>query len=286
MNADRTTMMSDLTVVPEVYRLRPWYHDFSRLGLRTVFDECPAPPFDWARQVLSEVRHAVKGSNAAARFSLRRALRPLPSAHRLNQGVKEPVLTQMLNTGLAESSDAPHCLELFCADGYYSCLLARARPSASVTGVDADRRQIARAQAAAGLLGCHGAVFVTGDAFAFLERDGPLYDVVLCAGGLYHLRDPRRLLELLSRRTAGFLVVQSVVTLESEEPDYFVSPAPGWRHGSRFTHAALRRWLVELGWAILATERNELPGNPRRADRGSSYFLCQASRTSVGRHAR
>jgi hypothetical protein len=116
----------------------------------------------------------------------------------------------------------------------------------------------------------------------FLARDEPAYDLVLCAGGLYHLAEPRRLLETLRRRTRGFLVVQSVVTLESEDPAYFVSPAPGWPHGSRFTHAGLGRWLGELDWTVLASDRNELPGNPRAADRGSSYWLCRPGGPSAG----
>jgi hypothetical protein len=101
------------------------------------------------------------------------------------------------------------------------------------------------------------------------------YDLVLCAGGLYHLERPNVFLELLRPVTRGYLVVQSVVTLETEDPSYFISPTPGLRHGSRFTHAGLERWLVEAGWQILAQDRNELPGNKLARDRGSSYFLCQ-----------
>jgi hypothetical protein len=63
--------------------------------------------------------------------------------------------------------------------------------------------------------------------------------------------------------------------LETEAADYFVSPAPGWKHGSRFTHAGLKQWLTDAGWIVLDEARNELTGNPRLCDRGSSYFLCR-----------
>ncbi|MCP5101623.1 MAG: hypothetical protein GY943_39265, partial [Chloroflexi bacterium] len=79
----------------------------------------------------------------------------------------------------------------------------------------------------------------------------------------------------LTKITKGYLVIQSAITLETEDPDYFVSPAPGWKHGSRFTHDGLKKWLQEIGWEIIEEGRNELTGNPRLTDRGSSYFLCR-----------
>ena len=64
-------------------------------------------------------------------------------------------------------------------------------------------------------------------------------------------------------------------TLETDDPDYFVTPAPGLQHGSRFTQAALEKWLTGAGWEILDQAHNELPGNKLARDRGSCYFLCQ-----------
>jgi hypothetical protein len=82
-------------------------------------------------------------------------------------------------------------------------------------------------------------------------------------------------LEQLGRKVRGYVVLQSVVTLQTEDPDYFVQPAPGWQHGSRFTHAWLLRQLEEMGWHVLDQARDELPGNPRLHDRGTSFFLCR-----------
>ena len=64
---------------------------------------------------------------------------------------------------------------------------------------------------------------------------------------------------MVKRVACGYLVVQSVVTLETEDSDYFVQPAKGWQHGCRFTHAWLR---AQLGNSVglLQEIRAELPG--------------------------
>jgi hypothetical protein len=139
-----------------------------------------------------------------------------------------------------------------------------------------DAQHIERARAAARALGLQAVRFVAADVWDYIGRD-ETFDVVLCTGGLYHLEDPRRLLDRVKNVAAHYLIIQSVVTLETEDPDYFVTPAPGWKHGSRFSHARLRGWLEETGWQIVEQARNELTGNPRRQDRGSSYFLCENS---------
>ena len=103
------------------------------------------------------------------------------------------------------------------------------------------------------------------------------YDLVLCTGGLYHLTDPCGFQQRLRKTGSRYLVVQSVVTLETDAPDYFVNSAPGWRHGSRFTHAGLGQWLTEACWRILECATNELDANTRLCDRGSSYYRCEAA---------
>jgi hypothetical protein len=269
----------ELDILPEVYELRPWYHDFARLGLKTDFSDLPPGAGQRIRDLLSYVKLWLASRNRVERrgnFSLRDALSARPSSHRINQRHKEECLIPFLARCLDDLGERPACLELFCADGYYSCIMNSLKPEAIVTGVDLNTTEIKRARAAARLLGFQGANFVVDDVWAFIQAADAPYELILCAGGLYHLTEPRRLLELLRKIAARFLVVQSVVTLEVEDADYFVAPAPGWKHGSRFTHAGLARWLADLGWQILAEARNELTGNPRLCDRGSSYFLCLA----------
>ncbi len=257
---------------PEVYALRPWYHDFEKLGLQTRFAQ---QPLDRLKYALSLLRRAAgQGVEKGERFSVRALLRPAPPSHLVNQRHKEEYILPFIQRALAELGGAPACLDLFCADGYYSCTIAHARPSALVTGVDLDEKEITRARAAARLLGLPGAQFRLADVWKFIRAAQP-YDLVLCTGGLYHLTEPKRFLELVRPISRQFLIVQSAITLETEDPDYFVSPAPGWKHGSRFTYAGLRRWLEVIGWEIVAEARNELTGNPRLCDRGSGYFLCR-----------
>lgn len=124
-------------------------------------------------------------------------------------------------------------------------------------------------------LGLPDVEFVRDDVEDFLERSSKTYDLVLCAGGLYHSSEPVGLLRRVRRASRGFAVLQSVVTLETEDEGYFVRPAPGWRHGCRFTHAWLRQRLREIGFRVEEEARAELPGNRRRRDRGSSFFLCR-----------
>jgi hypothetical protein len=70
-----------------------------------------------------------------------------------------------------------------------------------------------------------------------------------------------------------FLIVQTVVTLATEDDNYFETPAPGWTWGSRFSYGFLRREITKRGYRIVDTDRNVLTGNDRPEDRGSAYFL-------------
>ncbi len=259
-----------MTAAPDLRSLRPWYHDFSRLGLRTDFETGLAGR---CRRLADVWRGAGKLSTA---------LRPGPPPHRRNQAAKEAVLRPLLESVLAELPATPRCLDLFCADGYYACTLAALAPAARVVAVDREAVQLTRGRAAAAALGLATVQFELADVPAFLAGVEEPFDLVLCAGGLYHLSQPRDLLRDLRGVCRARLLVQSAVTLAAEGTDYFVSPAPGWRHGSRFTDAALGRWLSELGWRILAHRRHELPGNRHASDRGSSVFLCAPPTQQIG----
>ncbi|MBN1640739.1 MAG: methyltransferase domain-containing protein [Anaerolineae bacterium] len=264
----------------EAYDLRPWYHDFERLGLQTRFGERGTG----LRHRLARAAHMVRSMHLQQLLGTRLEKREILSiwqtlggrgpGHLDNQPVKEQVLLPYIQRSLERLPHAPRCLELFCADGYYGCAIAQQRPDAHVIGIDLAELEIRRAGTAARLLGLENAHFSVADAWEYLRQTEP-FDLVLCAGGLYHLEQPRQLLALLRPVTSAYLVVQSVVTLETQDPAYFVTPAPGLRHGSRFTHAALETWLRATGWGILAQARNELPGNPLPRDRGSSYFWCR-----------
>jgi tRNA (mo5U34)-methyltransferase len=195
----------------------------------------------------------------------------------LNQPVKEKPLMALVERAVADLKPGPACLELFSADGYYSCRIKLLSPGANVTGLELDPDHIRRSETMARRLRLNDLSFRREDVRAFLDQTAERYDLVLCAGGLYHISDPARLLEQIRRVSRGYVVIQSVVTLAAEDPDYFVTPAPGWQHGCRFTHAWLRKRIGEGGWQLLGEERAELPGNRRLQDRGSSFFLCRVA---------
>jgi SAM-dependent methyltransferase len=263
-------------VDPEIYSLRPWYHDFSALGFDTTFLGVPltlGERVQRAREVAGtalgrawRTRRTSPVPRERAR-SLRDVLRRLPSPHLLNQPVKERHLIALASRALSALGSEPACLELFSADGYYSCRLKALSPGARVTGVELDAEHTRRAETIARRLGFGEVRFRQEDVWTFLDRSDEAYDLVLCAGGLYHVSDPARLLQAVKRVARGFLVVQSVVTLETEDAGYFVQPAKGWQHGCRFTHAWLRARLETLDWQVVEEARAELPGNRRPHDR-------------------
>ncbi len=212
-----------------------WYHDYSPLGFRTP----------QGREV-----------------------------KRRNQQAKQPHLFRMIDAAIElciEDGGRADGLELFCADGFFGNYAVR-RGATSMVGVDLAERQLIQARLAAKILGLAGqARFERRDVFEIEGR----YDFAICAGGLYHLSDPRSLLARLSGRVRRALVVQTVHSLARTEPAYFEAPAPGWTWGSRFSAGYLRSMLEETGWQVLDAVTSELPGNPRPEDRGSIYALCE-----------
>lgn len=227
-----------VAVHPALEALGEWYHDFDALGVR---------------------------------------VRQRGGIFQVNQRCKEPVILGMLQLALAKArrtcADRPSVLELFCADGYYTCH-ARRMSAGRVQGIDLDAAAVAQANAMFAALYGEGPVFAREDVTAY--RPAQRCDVLINCGGLYHLADPWRLVrECRERFGPRYMVVQSAVTLEPRADDYFEHPAPGWRHGCRFTNAGLRQQLGGAGWRILVEHENELEGNERLCDRGAAYFLCE-----------
>lgn len=215
--------------------LEPWYHDFSPLGLATP---------------------------------QRGGIYPG------NQESKQGPIFRMLDDALdrvRQGGGESSVLECFCADGFYG-IHAALEGASRVVGVDLDEREVGRARLMARLLDVHGRTeFRVQDVFDLDDRAA----ITICAGGLYHLEDPKRLLLRLRELTTAALVVQTVFHLgRRDEDDYFEAPAPGWTWGCRFSIPYLHRMVEETGWEIVADEYNELVGNHRPEDRGSAYLLC------------
>lgn len=196
-----------------------------------------------------------------------------------NQAAKAPILTGYLLFALGKLKArgiSPSVIELFCADAYYSFIASRFGAAQS-TAIDSNRDgHLSEAQHVKAVLGDATVQIRQADVFA-LPSD--LHsNVVLNAGGLYHVTDPLRALDISYALATDYLIVQSVVSLADERASYFETPAPGWTWGCRFSHAFLENAIRSRGWIILDSDRNVLTGNDRPEDRGSSYFLIAKPR--------
>ena len=235
----RSSMLRPYVESQALVDLGPWYHDFTSLGVRVP-------------------------------------QRPEPF-YAINQRCKEGPILALLQLALEKarrtSADRPSVLELFCADGYYAAH-ARRMGAGEVLGVDLDASSLARANAMFAFLCGERDRFIAADVLSFVPASA--FDVVVCCGGLYHLADPAALLArcraALGRR---YLVVQTVVSEATDDEGYFVTPAPEWQHGSRFSASWVRAALRRCGWHPVVEHVNILEGNTRPVDRGSFYALCE-----------
>jgi hypothetical protein len=196
---------------------------------------------------------------------------------RVNQMCKEPILLGYIALAIGKSrqslADAPSFAELFCADGYFT-MLANFLGASPAVGIDNNRDgwsnnmlEVARR------LNLQGVRFEHRDV-AMLSEYGA-YDVVANIGGLYHVTNPVEVLRKSYNLARKFLIVQTVVSMQNNDGDYFVSPAPGWQHGSRYSPQSFVNMVQSQGWRIIDAQFNQLEGNTRIEDRGSVYMLIQ-----------
>ena len=203
--------------------------------------------------------------------------RQLPGIYARNQQVKAPVLAAYVLTAFARLRCRGHgaisFAELFCAYGFYALLAAHFGAARSI-GYDDDREgHLANAERMRDLLGLHQTTFrrTAVEAIAPGERA----DVVANVGGLYHVDDPEAVLDRSYEMANHYLIVQTVISLARDEPDYFERPAPGLSWGNRYSRASFDRMIRSRGWRIADTLFNTLDGNPRPEDRGSLYYLIE-----------
>jgi len=197
------------------------------------------------------------------------------SPHIRNQGSKAPIIQAYTHYALARAGFGATFMELFCADAYYA-MYARQAGAARAVGVDDNRYGfLDSARRIAERLDLTGLAFVESDVAAISTAS----EVVANVGGLYHVSDPRGVLEHSARLARRYLIVQSVVTLASDAEDYFVTPAPGWTWGCRMSARSFDRMILEVagdaGFRVVARHENELAGNARAEDRGSVYYLLE-----------
>jgi SAM-dependent methyltransferase len=230
-----------------IYRLRPWYHDFSALGVQTDFSKLPGGP--------SQNRDQMK-----------------------QQARKERVIAPYITKALRELDRAGKTLtvlDLFCADGYYGLLVQKLSPDAVLVGVDSNPEDIQRCWTMGSILRLGPVNFIQRDVYEYVEASRLSFDLILCTGGLYHIPDPLRLLRGLHRLSNGYALIQSAVTSKHDDPGYYETPNPWFKTwGSLFTHSRLMRWIEEAGFEILesATDQREPPNTEGV---GGSYALAK-----------
>lgn len=262
----------------EIYEARPWYHDFSSLGVQTHFPETGIKKLtsDYSFSYISKrfFKNPINFMNSLINLLSSKSSKWCEWALK-NQIEKEKFILPYIDTAIKscrKNSIKPSVLEMFCADGYYSFWMKKRYDIGDMTAIDIDERSIELGKTMNHILN-EKIDFKCLDVFNLPTNKK--YNIVLCAGGLYHLKDPKELIELAYKITDNFLIIQSVITMETEDKNYFISPAPGWKHGSRFTDSKLRQWIVDAGFKIVKHERNKLHANKKLSDRGSTYYLCK-----------
>jgi hypothetical protein len=203
-------------------------------------------------------------------------LPPAEDFYRQNQLQKEPLIVGYMLYAMgklkAQGVKPVSVCELFCADAFYS-FVARRFGADRCDAFDSDRDGfLAQARIVDKLLNEEQNVGIHKVDMFDMPADYRA-SVVVNAGGLYHVADPLRAVEMSYAMAEHYLVIQTVVTLTTEDENYFVTPAPGWTWGSRFTFAYLQRELLKRGYKILDTQRNIFTFNERPEDRGNAFFL-------------
>jgi SAM-dependent methyltransferase len=195
-----------------------------------------------------------------------------------NQKAKAPIITAYTALAIAKTKEIKKevsFVELFCADSYYAMVASRLGAD-KVYGIDNNKDQYADSRK---LKEIAKKLNVTN--FSFIDEDinnlstNKKYDIVANVGGLYHVTEPEKILEKSYKIANHYLIVQSVVSLANEKPDYFETPAPGWDWGCRYNKISFDKMIREKGYKIVDYHFNELEGNARLEDRGSIYYLIE-----------
>lgn len=164
----------------------------------------------------------------------------LPGIFESNQKAKAPIIRAYIQMAIAKSRAsvaAPVTFaELFCADGYYT-MAARLFGASRSCGIDNGREGYFQfAPIIASRLGLDGVEFHHSDVND-IDRLGPV-DIVANVGNLYHVSNPREILEKSYRMAARYLIVRTVVSMANDDENYLEVPAPGWTWGCRFSRSS------------------------------------------------
>ncbi len=197
----------------------------------------------------------------------------------LNQKCKEPIIKEYIRHAIEKSkknqSDNITFTELFCADGYYA-FLAKKMGATKCYGVDDNKKGYARYNnIIAKRLGFKDIEFIKDDVNNINKFKKT--DIVANLGGLYHIKNPKEILIKSYNMAKKFLIIQTVVSIENNSPNYFEVPSPGRNWGCRFSKQWLDKLLKELNYKIIKQDFNELK-NEKLYDKGSAYYLIKVNK--------
>lgn len=195
-----------------------------------------------------------------------------------NQRCKETIILAYILLATAkvrglDSSRKVTFAELFCADGYYA-LAARHLGVDRAIGIDNNKGgHFENAEKIRDILGIDNCDFIKMDVNN-IDELAPV-DIVANIGGLYHVSNPEEILDKSYKLASRYLIVQNVVSLATNDDEYFEAPAPNWTWGSRYSKESFTKLIERKGWNILDKHFNTLDGNKAKENKGSIYFLIE-----------
>jgi hypothetical protein len=241
-----------------IYQARPWMHDYSALGMMTDFSKYPSLGehcVNLARNVLGKGKLTSQGSHDNQRIRDLQVLPALDKAFRLHR---------------ERYGEVTSFLDTFSNDGFYGFWVAERYKPPHITCVELMSEIVTKGRLMAEVLQKPEVSFICQDVH---ELDESPVDIALCMGGLYHVTDPDAVVARL-RSKARYLVAHSVTSVLSEDPNYFVTPAPYWQHGSRFSHQYFLAMLQRANWTVLEAGHGIYPSPTNEYSSGSSWALC------------
>ena len=236
------TTHSRQTMLDELRQRRLWYHDIHLPGgLRTRFD---------------------------GDYAVNDVLR------RVDQSCER--IIDRLRTDLPASLAGLSVLDLGCADGRFS-FWAADQGAARVVGVERNRYNHAHAEFIRDSFGYEQVEFIWGS----LEQHCPeeTFDIVLCLGLLYHVRDPLGTLHALRSRCGKLMIATTALDLpDGDQPLCRLDRYATGAHGMWSFNAAMVRQMVSTAGFTIREDLAE--PNPA----GGSHFTIVAESGDWARH--
>ena len=143
-------------------------------------------------------------------------------------------------------------LELGPLEGGHTYMLEQLG-AATITSVEANSRAYLKCLLVKEALGLHRAHFIYSDCIQFLEGNPETYDLCVASGILYHMRDPAKLLSLLSRTCNQIMIWTHYYDAEllSQKPSIYQRFATGKATSFEgFQHTLYRQdYGAATGWS-------------------------------------